>query len=300
MKSTKVPTLQDDTVYSDWKTEIQIWEHTNTDLGCTKKVLAGTLFESLIGQARSTVLSELEVSKIVCEEGVENIKKTLDDFFLENEVKTAFEAHDELVNFRRKLNTSFKDFLVEFQLKVNKVKQSGTKLSDGVLAYTLLQCANLSKEKVDMIRATCDNLDYKTVKKQLQKIALDGPTSKENVKFTSTNTEAHSSQFKVEDVYHNRLNSNSDSSDGEQIEEGYYGYNNQQRNFNQHTTHRSSNKRFQLNPVDKCGHLTACDWCKCVYHYLDDCPYAPQHMKSNYSRKSSNHRSYNSNSRKPL
>ena len=90
-------------------------------------------------------------------------------FFLENEVKTAFEAHDELVNFRRKLNTSFKDFLVEFQLKVNKVKQSGTKLSDGVLAYTLLQCANLSNEKVDMLCATCDNLDYKTVKKQLQK-----------------------------------------------------------------------------------------------------------------------------------
>ena len=298
VKPTKVPILHDDSAYSDWKMEIEIWETTNTILGCSKSVLAGSLFESLTGQARSTVLSELQVKNIVCDAGVENIKLTLDKFYLENEVKSAFEAHDDLVKFRRKSNQNFKEFLVEFQLKVNKVKLTGTDLSEGVLGYILLNCANLSQDKVDMIRATCDKLDYKNVKAQLQKIALDNaePSSKETAKYTST-TEAHSSRFKVEDVYHNNSSSrnNSDSSDSETME-GYYGYNGRQRHFNK-SNYRNSNEKYQLNPVNKYGHVTDCDWCKCVYHYIDDCPYAPDHVKSANRRKSGKYQSnsYNSN-----
>ena len=303
VKPTKVPVMHDDLAYSDWKKEIGIWEMTNTVLRCTKAVLAGTLFESLVGQARNTVLSELTIAKIACDDGVVNILKTLDEFFLGNTVQTAFEAHDELTKFRRKHNTNVKDFLVEFQLKVNKVKLSGTNLSDGVIAYTLLNCANLSQDKVDMIRATCNTLDFKTVKAQLEKIALDkaSPSSKEHVKFSSSSKyESPSASIKVEDVYHHcsQLN-NSDSSEGSETEcnEGYYGYNNRQRQHNNHG-HRGSSKK--LNPIDKYGHVTDCDFCKCVYHYINECPYAPDYLKNNSSRKSSNYRNFNSNQKKAL
>ena len=59
-----------------------------------------------------------------------------------------------------------------FQLKVNKVKASGTKLSDGVLAYTLLNCANLPEDKYDLIKATCTELSYKNVRAQLEKMGF--------------------------------------------------------------------------------------------------------------------------------
>ena len=297
--------MRDDLAYSDWKKEMEIWELTNSILGCTKPVLAGTLFESLTGQARNTVLSELDVSKIASDDGVDHIKKTLDEFFLGNAVKNAFEAHDELVKFRRKSNTNVKDFLVEFQLKVNKVKLSGTNLSDGVIAYTLLNCANISQDKVDMVRATCDNLDFKTVKTQLEKIGLDkvDSGSKNNVQFSaSSNNEGPSTHIKVEDVYHHVSHNNSDSSDcsDHEYNEGYYGYSNRQRRFNNNDNFRNGNKKFQLNPVDKYGHITDCDYCKCVYHYINDCPYAKENLKYSNGRKSGSYRSYNSNNKKPL
>ena len=198
VKPTKVPSMRDDSLYSDWKKEIEIWKLTNDILGCTKPVLAGTLFESLTGQSRDTVLSSLKVAEITCDEGVDNILKTLDEFFLGNEVKNAFEAHDELVKFRRKPNTSFKEFLVEFQLKVNKVKLSGTELSDGVLGYILLNCANLSSDKENMVRATCDKLDLKTVKAQLDKIALDKCSdAKGSIDYVAAKNEGPSSSIKV-------------------------------------------------------------------------------------------------------
>ena len=79
--TTKVPVMKKDQQYTDWKKELQIWEATNTVLGVDKKIQAGVLFESLDGIPRQTVLSELTVSEITHENGVENILSTLDHFF---------------------------------------------------------------------------------------------------------------------------------------------------------------------------------------------------------------------------
>ena len=299
VKPTKVPSMREDSLYSDWKKEIEIWILTNTNLGCTKEVLAGTLFESLTGQARSTVLSSLLVTEITSEHGVTNILKTLDEFFLGNEVKNAFEAHDDLVKFKRKPNTSFKEFLVDFQLKVNKVRLSGTELSDGVLGYILLNCANISSDKENMIRATCNTLDFKTVKAQLDKISLDNCSdAKGSIKYTINKNEIPSSSIKVEDTFYN-----SDSSDeftSDQCD-GYYGFNSNGQKYK--LNHRSTQGKFQLNPLDKFGHVSQCDYCRCIFHWLLDCPYAPEHLKRNNGRRNignSTRPFNNSGSRKPL
>jgi len=73
--------MRDDLQYSDWKKELLIWEQTNIIRGVNKSVLAGELFESLHGTARSTVLSELDLGKIICDDGVNNISGKLDEFF---------------------------------------------------------------------------------------------------------------------------------------------------------------------------------------------------------------------------
>ena len=75
-------------------------------------------------------------------------------------------------------NLSIQDFIAEFQIKVNRVKESGTVLSDGFLSYALLNAANLPEHKHALIKATCNKLTYKNVKQQLKKIGLDSPSSK--------------------------------------------------------------------------------------------------------------------------
>ena len=157
-------------------------------------------------------------------QGVDNILRTLDEFFLGNKVKNAFEAHDELVKFRRKPNTSFKEFLVEFQLKVNKVKLSGTELSDGVLGYILLSCANISSEKENMIRATCDKLDLKTVRTQLDKIALDRSSETKNPYIAVKSDKATTSSVNVEDTFYQDPQYFDSSDDGMSDQcDSYYG-----------------------------------------------------------------------------
>ena len=171
-----------------------------------KIVLAGQLYESLNGRSRSIVLSELSVEQISNDCGVNNIIDTLDRFFDVDSVRNTFEVYDELIRFKRDSHMNVQDFLIEFQLRSNKVKASGITLSDGMLGYTLLNCANLLSDTVDLIRATCDDLDYKTVKEQLKKIGFGkSPPSQNNGvinKCSSSNYWSLPSATKVEKVYY--------------------------------------------------------------------------------------------------
>ena len=134
-----------------------------------------------------------------------------------NKTKNAFEAHNALMKFKLDSSMNVEDFLVEFQIKVNKVKASGTTLPDGVLGYTLLNRANLHSDKVEMIRATCAELDFNTVKAQLEKIGLGKSSSShsnDTIKYSSSKSEP-SSSIKVEELYYGHYDS--DSSDEEDL-----------------------------------------------------------------------------------
>ena len=159
-------------LYEDWRKELQIWKATNTALGVKSKIQAGYLIQALEGIAHQTVLSELTVEQIICDDGVQNIVETLNSFYCGDEIQKAFDAIDNLMHFKCTPDLSIEDFIMMFQLKVNRVKSTGTVLSDGILGYLLLKAANLSDNNHNIVKATCNELTYGNVKTQLKKICL--------------------------------------------------------------------------------------------------------------------------------
>ena len=287
MKATKVPVMRKGQLYQDWKKELQIWQAANEELGVKAKVQACVLFESLDGIPRETVLSELDVSDISTDDGVENIINTLDNYFMGNELQNAYNSIDNLFNYKRDKSWSVENFIVEFQLRVNKVKKSGTILPEGVLGYTLLNCANLTQDKHDMVKATCDVLNFKNVKAQLEKIGLEGKT---NIGKFSMAPEPEDFKVKVESCLYNSRSSRyqrtfSSSSSEEDLngEKMYFGKS--RSNYSK----QNVKKEFKLNPNDRFGHTSVCTNCRCLYHWLIDCPYASPDVKANLSKKGNNH-----------
>ena len=285
-RCTKVPVMRENQPYGDWKKELNIWHVTNTTAEVDSKLQAGVLFESLEGIARKTVLSELTVDEITHTNGVANIISTLDHFFIGNETHNAFSAMDELMSFKCDKDSTLSNFVVEFQLKANKVKASGTVLSDGVLGYMLLRSANLTSEKNDMIKATCDDPTYKNVKAQLEKIGLARSTSKSSKVF---DTEQDSPRVKIESCFYERGPSSSDhryyngsSSDNDSSSDQVFYSNYKQSSGN---VYGNNIKKHKMNPTDRYGHIRACSYCKCVYHWMIDCPYAPSTTKNSLKNK---------------
>lgn len=279
--------MQPDQPYEDWKKELRIWEVTNQALGVDKIVQAGTLFHSLMKTPRDTVRSELTEEEITHKDGVKNIIKVLDYFYLGNKTQNAFNVIDDLMSFKCTPDLSLEDFIIQFQLKVNKVKSSGTILSDEILGYALLKAANLPKDKYDMVKLTCNELTYKDVKSQIEKIGLS--KSKLVNKDNPLNV-------KVEQCFCSNLGANksprgnqwSDSSSDEDDNKAtayYAGRKNQ--------SGSDASKQYKVNPTDQFGHVRACAFCKCHYHWLQDCPYAPVSIKNEAAFKSKFKRNHN-------
>ena len=280
-KATKVPAMKTDQPFDAWKKELKIWILTNTTLNVDKKIQAGILFESLSGEPRETVLSELSVDQITAEDGVENIISTLDNFFGGNETKNAFSAMDGLMKYKRDPEMEIEGFVRQFQFKVNKARASGTILSDGVLGYMLLDCANLDEDKNAMVKATCDDMNYKTVKAQLEKIGI-GKSSAKSLQFSSKSEVDHS-KVKVESNFysgtHRHFGQYSEtSSDEDQMGERVY----YSRKPNYRNSAENRNQELKLNPTDNFGFIRACRFCRCVYHWLSDCPYSPSNVKTGH------------------
>ena len=143
-----------------------------------------------------------------------------------------------------------------------------------------------------MVKATCDVLKFKNVKAQLEKIGL-GKVTSPNEKF-SINDGADTSKVKIEHCFCGNVlnqsvneqgyveNSSDDEANGGQV---YYSFNKGQKGSN------VPERKFKINPLDKFGHVRACAFCKCHYHWLADCPYAPASIKNQISNRSS--RNYN-------
>ena len=290
-KAAKVPVMRQNQTYTDWRKELQVWQVTNATIGVDNKTQAGTLFLSLEGLPRQTVLSELTVAEITHEDGIDNILQTLDNFYMGNETKNAFAAIDELLQYKCNRDDTMEQFIIQFQLIVNRVKASGTKLSEGILGYTLLSSANLSEEKQDMVKATCDVVTFRKVKAQLEKIGF-GKSRSNSRTFT---TDPKTSSVKLETFYgekahlksyYDQSGSSDEDLNGEQV---LYSE-------SKNPIARQSQGKFKLNPPDRFGHARPCTYCKCLYHWLIDCPYAPDSVKSNLRSKRT---SYSSTS-KPL
>lgn len=287
MKPTKVPMMRSDQQYEDWKKELQVWEAQNSALGVGSNIQAGSLFQSLEGTPRQTVLSELSVGEITCDDGVKNIIQCLDCFYLGNATQHAFNVIDDMMNFKRKSDSKIENFIRDFQLKVNKVKATGAILSEEMLGYALLIAANLPSDKQDMVKATCQEFNFKTVKAQLEKIGLSTKIKNGNDKNVNT------SNVKVEQCFCGNIVKNagrhdfSDSSSDDDLQKESTFYMSRRNNFGSSANsikNGSDERKFKINPTDRYGHVRECAYCKCHYHWILECPYAPNSMKDDVRR----------------
>ena len=91
------PNFNSDMNYESWKKDIAIWCKL-TDIPKDKQALAIHLV--LTGKARQAS-SEVEVSELEKEDGVERLISKLDQLFLMDESRRQFRAFQELYNLRR-------------------------------------------------------------------------------------------------------------------------------------------------------------------------------------------------------
>ena len=161
------PLLTKDITYANWKEGIEIWKDF-TELADEKKGPA--VFLSLTGQAREAVRQEVTADKLKEKEGLKNLFACLDKIYLKDSTCLAYEAYEDFEKFVKPPEMKISDYVIKFEQLYIKAKNHKMTISDGAVAYRLLNSAGFSESHKQLVRATVSEMTYDTMKKQLTKV----------------------------------------------------------------------------------------------------------------------------------
>ena len=184
----------------------------------------------------------------------------------------AYMTYDQFENFKRPDDMSIVDYINEFERLNNKIRQFDMVLPTGLLAYKVLNNANISSEKKQLIRATVVTLTYENMTKQLKAI------------YDSSGNSVNSTDnfdIKCEPVYYVDKSLDYSHQGPKDGCRGIHGSNSRNRNshfpnqFKQQSGSNSENYDKwgqKTNPLDKSGKVACCFIFKSIYRWVNSCP----------------------------
>ena len=163
------PRLSQSKSYSDWLKLIEIWKSFTT---LTAEKQGPAVLLSLEGEAQNAAL-ELATADIATAGGVDKIIERLNKIYKKDELLQKYNDLEAFQTYKRPVNTSIRNFLIEFEKRLSKTKSNGTIMSDDLLTYRLIKAANLPHHQEQLIRATVSDLNLEEVRSKIVKIFSD-------------------------------------------------------------------------------------------------------------------------------
>ena len=111
------------------------------------------IFLGLTSQGRETIV-ELDINKLSCHQGVENLIAELGKLDLKGSQYSAYEAYEKFEKFCRLKSVNISNYIIGFEHLYSKIKNFDVALPDGILAYKLLNNANISRQCEQLVCAT--------------------------------------------------------------------------------------------------------------------------------------------------
>ena len=145
----------------DWLREIEIWQCV-TDI--EEKKQGPVVHLSLPDKIRKSC-NDISVSDLNKDNGLNTLITKIKTLYAKDINALAYMAYDQFENFKRPDEMTIVDYINEFERLNNKIRQFDMVLPTGVLAYKVLNNANISSEKKQLIRATVVSLTYENMKK---------------------------------------------------------------------------------------------------------------------------------------
>ena len=203
--------------YEEFKKEVEVWQL----LKAATDIEEGPFIFRILPLNAKNAVQKLTPAEIGSKDGLKKILDILDIAYLAEKNQRIFIDLEAFEKFKRPSTMSMSTFLLEFEALQRKVEQHECKYPDGVLAYKVLQAANLSSEHEKLCKATITtgNWSYKAIVDQIKKIFSD---------ITPNTSRVADKPIKVESTYYTRKSSSRRNSsyydtegDGENSDEDF-------------------------------------------------------------------------------
>lgn len=250
MSGYKNPPKFDEGRYDEWKNELKIWDLV-TDLQPEKKALAVTL--SLSGKAKEVALS-IKAEDLNKNDGLKILTEKLDGVYLRDSKDKTYDVYTRFDSFRKHDEMTMSEYTVEFDQRYQKCKSMDMALPDAILAFKLLDGANLSLQERQLALTAIKEITYEEMKIALRRI------------FSNQNAASKSS-----DTFGDEIK-------GEPSDTAFYTANKNYRGYFNRSRFGAQNSGYmgKTNPLNRYGQPTKCKICSSVYHWWKKCPHKKQ------------------------
>lgn len=236
------PLFKEGMDYDQWKNELKIWQLV-TELDKEKMALAVTL--TLTGKAREAALG-ITAADLNKAAGMKTLTDKLDGIFEKEKKDHTYEVYRTFESLTRDENVSMSDYCVEFDQKYQKCKDKQMVLPDAVLAFKLLDKANLTTQGRQLALTACQELTYDAMKSALKRIFSDSSAVTETQNGASVAIKQ---------------------------ETAFYTGQNQRRKPAFTVASKSNSKTLKgTNPLNRFGQPSRCKICQSTFHWWKNCP----------------------------
>ena len=152
--------------YEAWVKEVNLWS-----LCCKleKQEQGPALALSLTGHARQAAM-EIDTAVMNSDQGLLSVINKLNGLYLKDVNQRIYVALKNFECYKRSADTSMDNFLNQFDLRYNKLRAHGIVLPDVVLGYRMIESANLTQSRNELVRISAGGMSYDEIKKQLRKL----------------------------------------------------------------------------------------------------------------------------------
>ena len=165
--------------WTAFKKEASIWAKL-TELKPEQQGLA-LFLTSLEGTVRDTVRDSISEDDMAKADGFKKIIDYVDGLFKKEKSRESYEAFKDFIYYKRSDNGSMDTYLMEFTRRYTKAKAQDMVVSDAILAFAVLEGANLTEDQKGICLATCSELKYEKMKTQIQNVVAPKPVKKQNI-----------------------------------------------------------------------------------------------------------------------
>ena len=152
-------------------------------------------------------------------------------------------------------------------------------IHDGVLTYRLLNSANLTKENMQLVKATLPEMKYSLMKDKLKKIFTSSEPNNEkaNIKIEPDTLYDETISNEPSQVLYSKFKgSNNNRGNYQGNRNGGYFKSNKSKNYNK-------NNDRKTNPLNENGEISRCAICESIYHWANKCPAKYKNKQSSSS-----------------
>ena len=146
--------------YEDWKLDISLWEEFTT----LPKNKHGTAFLLVLKEGKvKDVVRSLGKEAITADDGLKVIIEQLDKIYEEDSALMSYRVYRKFVTYIRPEDMNLQDYMSEFEKLVADLRKIKLNFPEVVLAYSILNSANLPQDKVELALNTVKSMTYKNM-----------------------------------------------------------------------------------------------------------------------------------------